>query len=1022
MTRSVCASAALIAFAFGSSPARHLSAHAERGQRLDEVTTLAGNIAAERQLGRRQQDRYTIALKAGDYARIIVEQQGVDAIVELRDPDDRLIAEFQDEVRPRGEEQVDVAAAADGTYALVVEAAPGTVVPGVYTIRITDVRTATADDRAMQDGRRLRTTAAQLEKEGRFDDARVALERALTITERVRGCHELQVAAVVAQLAGVYRKLPDDARSESSYQRAIEILDRTLGPDHPSAARVRSLLALLYQHEGERRKAELLLRQALDVIERTLGSDHPWFVDCLTTLGNLRDDAGDLEEEQAIIERALATVERTGETNSIRYAALLNNLGEVYRQKQDYDVAEDLLSRSFELGERLLGPDNYSIATALQNLGIVARERKDYGSAVAYNVRALSIRERTVGSNHPDVAHILTNLANIYRSIGDYTRSLETHLRALRIWENAAGPYQQATLLSVGNIAKTYAASGDVAHAVEYQRRADAIIEKELALNLAIGSERQKLAFVASVSERTDRTVSLHLEGAPANPDAGALAAQVLLQRKGRVLDAMSETFAAVRQRVADPNDRELLDQLNATTAQLARLALRAESTPPEQRDEAIKRLEAKKERLEADLSEDSAELRAQMQPVTLEAVQASIPDDAALLEFAIYRPFNPKAERNAEAYDAPRYAAYIVRRHAPPHGVDLGAVGSIDEVVAAFREALRDPRRGGLQERARHLDELILQPLRAHFGGAARLLISPDGELNLVPFEALVDEQNRYLIERYAISYLTSGRDLLRMRVARTNRSRPVIIADPLFGEPGTTRTDTRRRDVAATRVTQRDSVTTGDDRSTMYFAPLGATAAEARAIKTLFPDATLLTGPRATKAALQRVEAPIILHIASHGFFLRETPGTAHVDNPLLRSGLALAGANVARDERDDGIFTALEASSLNLWGTRLVTLSGCDTGVGEVRNGEGVYGLRRAFVLAGTETVVMSLWPVSDAIARETMVAYYTRLRAGLGRGDALRQAKLEMLRRDGRQHPFYWATFIQSGEWASLNGKR
>ena len=107
---------------------------------------------------------------------------------------------------------------------------------------------------------------------------------------------------------------------------------------------------------------------------------------------------------------------------------------------------------------------------------------------------------------------------------------------------------------------------------------------------------------------------------------------------------------------------------------------------------------------------------------------------------------------------------------------------------------------------------------------------------------------------------------------------------------------------------------------------------------------------------------------------------------------------------------------------WGTKLVTLSACDTGVGEVRNGEGVYGLRRAFVLAGAETLVMSLWPVSDYMTREMMTAYYAGLRAGLGRGDALRHAKLAMSKRPGRQHPFYWASFIQSGEWADLEGRR
>ena len=121
---------------------------------------------------------------------------------------------------------------------------------------------------------------------------------------------------------------------------------------------------------------------------------------------------------------------------------------------------------------------------------------------------------------------------------------------------------------------------------------------------------------------------------------------------------------------------------------------------------------------------------------------------------------------------------------------------------------------------------------------------------------------------------------------------------------------------------------------------------------------------------------------------------------ENPLLRSGLALAGANLegaASHGSDSGILTAMEASGLNLWGTKLVTLSACDTGIGEVRNGEGVYGLRRAFVLAGAESMVMSLWPVSDYVTRQMMTAYYTGLRAGRGRGDALREARLAMLRR-------------------------
>ena len=243
------------------------------------------------------------------------------------------------------------------------------------------------------------------------------------------------------------------------------------------------------------------------------------------------------------------------------------------------------------------------------------------------------------------------------------------------------------------------------------------------------------------------------------------------------------------------------------------------------------------------------------------------------------------------------------------------------------------------------------------------------------------------------------------------------MIVADPLFGEASS---PVARAVLGGARNVRR-SVTFGPDMSGLYFAPLSGSAVEGRAIKSLFPDATLLTGRHATKAALEQLAAPALLHIASHGFFLADE-GDAAVPvlaaNPLLRSGLALAGANLPGAAHGTGILTALEAAGLNLWGTRLVTLSACDTGVGEVRNGEGVYGLRRAFMLAGAETLVMSLWPVSDGVARDTMVAYYARLRSGAGRGDALRQAKLAILKRPALRHPYYWAGFIQSGDWTRL----
>jgi len=971
---------------------------------LPAAWALEDGRTIERHLARGDDHRYFVTAAAGDCIRLVIEQQGVDVIVQTRDSVGNPIADFDDEVRREGEEHVDLVAEAPGVYSVAIRTSTSAVTSGRYAIRIARRRAATADDRAMQESRRLRTMAARLEANGGFAEGQALLERALRLSESVQGPEGDDVASLLYQLAGNAMARRDDARSQSLVERAIAIFDRVRGPEHPYSAMARSRLATLYERAGQRPAAEALLRPALAVIEQTLGTDHLWYVQCLIRQANFRYDAGDLDTAEGLNVRALAILERIQDVESGAYASALNNLGEIALGKNDLPRAEDLLRRSLAVAERLEGPKSYRVSVTLQNLGIVARQRLDFVGALAYVMRALSIREAIVGPDHVDIAPLLNNLANLYHLNGNDEQSLQLHFRALAIRERTVGPYHPGTLNSVGSISRIYTAMGDLANAIAFTRRADAIVEKQLALNLSVGSEREKLAFLRSVGERTDRTISLNLIQAPDDRDATSLAALVLLQRKGRVQDAMADVFAAVRHRAGD-GDRALMDDLSDTKAKLARVAFDASvRARPGERERLLAELESRRERLEATLSERIAEFRAEAQPVTIEAVQAALPKNAALVEFVVFRPFDPWARRDLEAYGPARYAAYILRRHSVAAGIDLGEVASIDRSIAALRAALRDPLRTDVMDRARAVDELVMQPLRALLGDATHLVISPDGNLNLVPFEALVDTRGRYLVERYATSYVTSGRDLLRMQVPRPRSTPPVIVADPLFDDPPLA----------------------GAASSGVYFARIAATGAEARAIKDLFPDATLLTGRRATKAALEQVRSPRILHIASHGFFLADgVPDGAppHApENPMLRAGLALSGANLTASGRADGILTALEASGLDLRGTRLVTLSACDTGIGEIRNGEGVYGLRRAFVLAGAETLVMSLWPVSDYVARDMMVDYYTGLRAGLGRGEALRQARIALLKRTTRRHPYYWAGFIQSGEWADLDGRR
>jgi CHAT domain-containing protein len=407
--------------------------------------------------------------------------------------------------------------------------------------------------------------------------------------------------------------------------------------------------------------------------------------------------------------------------------------------------------------------------------------------------------------------------------------------------------------------------------------------------------------------------------------------------------------------------------------------------------------------------------------PVTVEDVARAVPEGAALVELYVYKPF--QADPALPKWGAPRYAALVVGRGAPLYGADLGDAASIDDLAARFRVALADPHRADVTDAARALYDRVMQPLAAHLPPSGRILVSPDGALDLVPFAALVDERGRYLVDRYSFVELTTGRDLLRLSARRAPRGAPVIIADPAFGP--------RRASGAS------GGAGLGINLAAAFFPPLPGTAAEGAAIAHLLPGAKLLSEENATKDSVRALHGPRVLHIATHGFFLDgpergssgadrgfvlDTGGaraTEKVDDPLLHSGIALAGANSGAV--GSGLVTALEAASLDLDGTQLVVLSACETGVGEAKRADGVYGLRRAMVLAGVEAQVTSLWKVDDEATRDLMISFYSALSTGRGRDEALREAQLATRAGVGRAHPYYWASFVPLGDYRTLDGR-
>jgi CHAT domain-containing protein/lipopolysaccharide biosynthesis regulator YciM len=1011
----------------------------EASAQKEKATTLELGQPVVAEVSGKTSDSYDLPLEASQTASITVEQLGIDVVVSVADESGKLLAEFDSEPRIPGDEHVVLTTESAVRYQVRVKPKYPRAAAGKYQILLTEVRPATEKDQQLFEAYQLSTQVGSLMRRGKFDEARPLASRALESAEKALGDHAPYVGELVVTMAELERNHDDFAKSEALFQHAIAIDEAALGEENPQTALAQQRLGALYDANGEYTRAEALFQQSMAVTERTLGSNHPSIILYLMNLSQAHEYRQNFAQALPELERARTIAEQQLEPDDFTYIGALNNLGDLYVQSLQFEQAEPLIERVIQMVEKTRGPDYPRLAEPLQNLSIVAREKKQYSRALDLLSRAQALCEKAYGPQTSKTATVLILVGNVYRAEGSYQKAVETYGRARNILEISAGPYNSLTLLTYVNAAIAYAALGDNDHAIEEQTQADALLERSIELNLSIGSEHEKSLFLQSAADRTDRTLSLNAFLAPNSPEAADLAAMVLLQRKGRVLDAMSGNLAALRQRMSN-EDQKLLDQLTSTTANLAKLALHgAGKTPAEKYREDLAALEKQRDDLEAEISRRSAEFRTQAQAVTLPAVLDAIPAGAALLEFAAYRPFDPKADSTVRAYGDTHYIVYVLRPGREVRWRELGPAKTIDDAVAALRAALRDPDRSDVQALARALDEKVMQPVRPLLGDAKQLLLSPDGELNLIPFDALVDEKGRYLVERYSITYLTTGRDLLRLQAGGSSRSAPVIVADPFFGEPAPVEVaKAKSGSPRPTRLAARRSVTSAADLSGVYFAPLAGTALEARAIRAQFPDAQLLMGRQATESALKQITAPSILHIATHGFFLEDPDRApksdptkqsvrgaavdAGVENPLLRSGLALAGANLSRSGSEQGIFTALEASNLNLWGTKLVTLSACDTGMGKILNGEGVYGLRRAFFLAGAQSVVMSLWPVSDYATREMMTSYYKGLREGLGRGEALRQTELAMLKRKGRRHPFYWASFIQAGEWANLDGQR
>jgi CHAT domain-containing protein len=912
--------------------------------------------------------------------------------------------------------------------------------------------------------------------------SRALAERAVALREKTLGPSHPLLAKSLFHLAAFHSDAGDYVGAKPLFERALSIQEQALGSNDPDVALTLNVFGSSRNAAGDYEGARRLIDRGLAIREKVLGVDHLDVAGSLNNLAALLFNTGDFTLAMSLLDRAVTIWEKNLGPDHPRVGLALANLAVLHVMTKDYAGARPLFERSLAIQEKSLGPDHPQVALSLSNLANLLSDTGDYAAAKPLLTRSLGIREKAFGPEHPAVAESLVNLADLLRKTGDYAAATPLGERAVAIAEKALGPDHPRVAEILMDLAQLRAETGDTAGAVETALRAEKISRDHMRLTIRTLGERQALAYASTRASGLDLALTLAASDRLNDlPDAERGAWDALIRGRALVLDEMAIRHRTLGG-ATDPETDRLATEVASAREHLARLVIRGSgNAPPEQYRASLDKARQEKERAERALGEKSVAFRQEQArtQVGLEEVIASLPPHSALLSFARYErhELSQKRPPGKPSEPVPSYLAFVLRHgDNEPAVVPLGNAQEIEALVARWREQMareamapeRSPKQAQALYRARasELRRKIWDPLMPHLRGATRIFVVPDGDLHLINFAALPIGNADYLVEKGPlIHYLSTERDLVVPRLPSRNEGM-LVVGAPAFDATRmsaalTSGAKSAEGQASSALQTFRGNRSACGEFRSMRFEPLIGSAKEAEQITALWkrgesqgqgkgsalrgavvenPGTVLhLSGAEASVTNFrQNAAGKRVIHLATHGFFLNahcpsdldsspkpstQVQPTDVSENPLLLTGLVFAGANhrqTAGREEDDGILTAEEIAAINLEGLEWAVLSACDTGLGEIKSGEGVLGLRRAFQIAGARTVIMSLWPVEDNSAREWMTTLYERrLVRGRDTAASVREASLQVLRhrraRNQSTHPFYWAGFVAAGDW-------
>jgi len=924
--------------------------------------------------------------------------------------------------------------------------------------------------------------AKSFRERGEPDKALRLREEELARHEQALGKDHPIVADDLQNLADILIAMGSYDQAESYLKRALRILEKKFGAYHSTLAKLYNDLALLYQRKGEFPDADTLFTRLRTIRERDFGNDHPVVATVQHNLAVLYEKMGDYHRADSLYRRAQRIKEEKLNRVHPEVYAILSDFSKFCDKIASYPKAESLYLQMLTIRQQELRPKHKELISILNDLAALYIKMGLLPEAEKRYLEARGIYELERQSNYEDMVTTSNHLAALYNVMGNHSEAKKIYKQVLDSLKKNLGPDHLEVANAFANLSRTYSLLRAPGDATRLEREAQAIRKRSLPPtrpNFVLGpppttsrptrtrliqildslvterrreadlrfhfyrrlfphlSEEQQLIYIQENPLLPDLWPWLCFEYGSQLPSLRGLIAYMSLNSKGLMLEALTH----------QAKESNIVNQIAQLQTGLSKMqgdytslyqSDPLQSGSPERYTKRIDELEKQQKKVEEELL-GLAELESSFKdsPVSTDQIRQTLSVNEVFVDFLYFRDLENIGQ--ARGTGKTRFLAIVFQANRQDTVINIEDAEPIENGIIALKANIKTALQTGsrssetlAQKEGRQLWERVFRPIQKIIGDKKEVIICPDGPLHYLPFGIMVNDQSRYLAETYTLRYVTSGRELIPSNKAMSGKSnQSVIIANPNFefDLSKSSSTESQSQEPVLNKNLRK--------RLALSFSALKHASTEALAIDSLFVQKSVpvqqYQQDQAREVVLRNIISPQILHIITHGAFLDYQPISTELisdqpalismlENPMLHSYLAFAGAKHASviTRGENGIATALEIARLNLLGTDMVTLSACETGLGEIKDSEGVYGLHRSFLLAGAKTVLASLWSVRDLETKDLMVEFYRRYLFGenISKSEALRQAQLaviEQLRKKyGAAHPAYWGAFVCIGE--------